>query len=264
MRKELLFEGTGVPEARTVRNANQNWKDRYRSWVARSTLIAAIVHLVLFVVIPSWTIFAARVPRPMQFVQIDPRMADVGGELNMGDEGLRAAPAITDLELEVREGGQGSDVEGEIQALLLEIFGYPQPSVLNPILPRTVREEIAPPAPPLELTEVFALTPRLATVGPQIQLPVIRNPAVLQRFLRSRYNPMHASVAHNGYVSVALSIDARGGVEWTAITSSSGSELIDQIALAVFTDVAIFTPARSEGRRVPVSVVISVPFTAPW
>ncbi len=252
---------TTVPNDR--RNANQRWKDRYRSSVARSTVVGAIIHILLFVVIPSWTIFAIRLPSPLEFVQIDPRSADIGGDLDIGDEGMRARPAITDLEVEVREGGMGGDIEGEIQALI-ELFGYPTASILNPVLPKAAYGESPPPAPPLDLTEVIALTPMLATVGPEIQLPIIRNPSVLQRFLRSRYNPMHASVAHNGYVSVAMSIDERGDVGWTAITASSGSELIDEIALAVFTDVAIFTPARSAGRRVPVSVVISVPFTSPW
>jgi TonB family protein len=63
---------------------------------------------------------------------------------------------------------------------------------------------------------------------------------------------------------VAMWINERGAVEWTAIEESSGFPQVDAIALDAFKDVVSFTPARSEGARIPVSVVISVPFSALW
>jgi TonB family protein len=59
-------------------------------------------------------------------------------------------------------------------------------------------------------------------------------------------------------------INERGSVEWAAVQESSGYEPLDDIALDAFNEVVAFAPARSRGAAVPVSVVISVPFTVPW
>jgi TonB family protein len=65
-------------------------------------------------------------------------------------------------------------------------------------------------------------------------------------------------------VSVALWINERGSVEQARVSESSGSVALDEIALALFQDVATFAPARSGRSPVPVQVTISVPFVVPW
>ncbi len=256
----LPLVGSRVLESRM---GNREWKTGWSSWVMFSTMIAVVVHLVVFIVIPNWEIVARRAPSGLRFVQIDP-LISVGGQLGVGDEAVSATPEIeiANLEIEIQE-GEGSDTEADLAALI-EIFGLPSPRMSTPLRPQSADQAIPPPTPPLDLQEVIPLTPRIAFVGPPVVLPVIRNPTVLQSFLRRRYNPVHEGLDHNGYVSVAMWIDERGAVEWTAVSASSGSVVVDDIALAVFNDVALFTPARSEGRRVPVSLVISVPFTSPW
>lgn len=256
----LPLVGSRVPESRAD---NREWKTGWSSWVMFSTMIAAVVHLVVFIVIPNWEIVARRAPSALRFVQIDP-LISVGGQLGVGDDAVAATPEIeiASLEIEIQE-GEGGDTEADLAALI-EIFGLPSPRMSTPLRPQSADQAIPPPAPPLDLNEVIPLTPRIAFVGPPLVLPVIRNPTVLQGYLRRQYNPVHDGLDHNGYVSVAMWIDERGAVEWTAISSSSGSVVVDDIALAVFNDIALFTPARSEGKRVPVSVVISVPFTSRW
>jgi TonB family protein len=194
-------------------------------------------------------------------VQIDPIIA-VGAQVDAGNEAIAAA-VIPQEQLEEANAGQGGATETDMTDLI-EVFGIPGPSLATPTLPRTANAETPPPAPPLVLEEVTPLSPRLAGASIGVQLPIIRNPTVLQRFLRSRYNPVFQEPNGNGHVSVAMWINERGAVEWTAISESSGFPIVDEIALEVFNDIALFTPARSQGVRVPVSVTISVPFTSRW
>ncbi len=242
--------------------ANERWKGRWSSWVLVSTIVGAAAHFAVFILLPAWEIVARNPPSQFEFVQIDPLMA-LGADLASGQVDAAAAPRIDNLEIEVRQGGAGGDVETML-AELLEIFGMPAPSVVTPVMPRAAFGSPPPPAPPLNLEEVESLSPRLALIAASVRLPVIRNPTVLQGYLRSNYNPVFRSPDGDGYVSVAMWINERGIVEWAAISESSGSETVDGIALDVFNDVALFTPARREGTRVPISVVISVPFTDRW
>ena len=66
----------------------------------------------------------------------------------------------------------------------------------------------------------------------------------------------------SGLVDVAVWIDEWGSVEWAEISRSSGLQELDEIALALFNEVASFRPARDQGVRVSMSVIFSVPF--PW
>jgi TonB family protein len=243
-------------------SANEKWKDRWRTWVLVSTAAGAIGHAIVFILVPAWEIVGRTNPRGIEMVQIDPILS-VGAQTDAGDEAIPAEVTLEEVEIETTEAGQGGVVEVDLTDLI-EVFGIPGPSIAYPVLPRAVYGEAPPPAPPLLLEEVTPLTPRLAGASIAVQLPVIRNPTVLQRFLRSRYNPVYQEPDGNGHVSVAMWINERGAVEWTAISQSSGFPMVDEIALEVFNDIALFTPARSRGQRVPVSVVISVPFTARW
>jgi len=57
-------------------------------------------------------------------------------------------------------------------------------------------------------------------------------------------------------------IDDRGSVEWSEVSKSSGRVDMDEAALALFSDIASFRPARDQGVRVSMSVIFSVEF--PW
>jgi TonB family protein len=106
---------------------------------------------------------------------------------------------------------------------------------------------------------------RLSAVRPQIVLPgtsawiLIRNPAEVDRFMNYAYGEDSEA---EGLVDVAVWIDEWGSVEWAEISRSSGRQDMDEIALALFNEIASFRPARDRGVRVSLSAIFSVPF--PW
>ncbi len=107
---------------------------------------------------------------------------------------------------------------------------------------------------------------RLSAVRPQIVLPgtsawiLIRNPAEVDRFMNRLTSGQDSET--EGLVDVAVWIDEYGSVKWAEISKSSGHEDMDEIALALFNEVASFRPARDQGVRVSMSAIFSVPF--PW
>jgi TonB family protein len=249
------------PEKR-LQSANDRWKGHWSRWVMVSTLFGAGAHFVVFIVWPAWEIVDRRVQIRQEFVQLEPIIAGAGAELGDDGDATPAVPDLENVEIEVVEGGEGG-VEMDLAAML-EMFGPANATIAQPVMPRAAYGEAAPPLPPLSLEEVVTLSPRLASATLAVSMPVIRNPVSFQRFLRTRYNPLHQQPNGSGSVSVAMWINARGAVEWTAIEESSGFPQVDAIALDAFRDVVSFTPARSEGSRIPVSVIISVPFSALW
>ena len=121
-----------------------------------------------------------------------------------------------------------------------------------------------------ELALVLEATPldlsRLSAVRPQIVLPgtsawiLIRNPAEVDRYMTGATYQANSQL--EGLVDVAVWIDEWGSVEWAEISRSSGRQETDEVALALFTEVASFRPARDRGVRVSLSAIFSVPF--PW
>jgi TonB family protein len=107
---------------------------------------------------------------------------------------------------------------------------------------------------------------RLSAVRPQIVLPgtsawiLIRNPAEVDRFMNR--TPTGSDSEAIALVDVTVWIDEYGSVEWAEISKSSGRQEMDEIALALFNEVASFRPARDQGVRVSMSAIFSVPF--PW
>ena len=113
--------------------------------------------------------------------------------------------------------------------------------------------------PDLGLSRLVGLRPRIVLPGTSAWI-LIRNPAEVERFMRRMTYGEDSGV--EGLVDVALWIDEWGSVEWAEISRSSGDQGIDEIALALFNEVASFRPARDRGVRVSLSVIFSVPF--PW
>jgi TonB family protein len=88
----------------------------------------------------------------------------------------------------------------------------------------------------------------------------IQNPEKVEEFMR--VIALQQDPEAQGQVDVAVWIDDRGSVEWSEVTRSSGLEEMDEIALALFTEVASFRPARDRGVRVSLSAIFTVAF--PW
>ena len=112
---------------------------------------------------------------------------------------------------------------------------------------------------PLDLSRLSGVRPRIILPGTSSWI-LIRNPAEVDRFMDRLASREDSGI--EGLVDVAVWIDEWGSVEWAEISRSSGRQEMDEIALALFTEVASFRPARARGVRVSLSAIFSVPF--PW
>jgi TonB family protein len=91
---------------------------------------------------------------------------------------------------------------------------------------------------------------------------LVRNPDEVDEFMSRVYSRGELEPQAKGSVDVTLWIDERGSVEWAEIAASSGRTDMDEIALALFNEVARFRPAREEGVSISRSVIFTVNF--PW
>jgi TonB family protein len=114
---------------------------------------------------------------------------------------------------------------------------------------------------PMDLDRLTALRPELSLSMPSFWV-LIRNPLEVEQFIQRSYRSGELGRGVDGAVSVALWIDENGSVEWAEISQSSGMPELDRVALALFSEIAEFRPARDEGVAVPRSVIFSVRF--PW
>ena len=114
----------------------------------------------------------------------------------------------------------------------------------------------------LNLSRMAGITPELFMPGTSAWL-LIRNPADVEEYMKIvGYEQYMQGTAAQGLVNVAVWIDDRGSVEWSEVTKSSERLDMDEAALALFSDIASFRPARDQGVRVSMSVIFSVEF--PW
>ena len=114
----------------------------------------------------------------------------------------------------------------------------------------------------LNLSRMAGITPELFMPGTSAWL-LIRNPADVEEYMKIvGYEQAMQGTAAQGLVNVAVWIDDRGSVEWSEVTKSSERLDMDEAALALFSDIASFRPARDQGVRVSMSVIFSVEF--PW
>lgn len=243
---------------------NRRWKEQWGNWLMRSTIAAAAAHAVLFTLWPVWNVTREARDTPLEVLQIQPIIAPLGllAEEEF-DSPTTALPSEEELEIDRARGG-GADEEVVIEEPDLAGLIEPDPTLAYPVLQSTSYGRPAPPLPAeLNLDEVTIL-PRVARLPPSVAWPLIRNPVAVLRFLRTRYNPVYRYPDLTGSVSVAMWVNERGSVEWSEVRESSGHAVLDEIALSMFNNIVLFRPARSEGANVPVTVVIRVPFDAPW
>ena len=257
----------GVPQTTSFARdpgANARWKDRWSTWRLRSTVFAAIAHAILLVVWPGWNL--AMLPEPeevVQLIQINP-VATPGAPDQMGDGAMTMQPTEEEAEIAIDESRAGALVVTEIEGEIF--FESAQAGAMYSMTPTLAYAAPSPPESRLDgliLDHLEAVTPEVTGGGGSVIWPGIRNPTVLTRFLRRSFNALYRT-GTSGFVSVALSINERGRVEAAAVSESSGYAALDDIALTAFNDVVVFAPARNSGTAVPITVVISVPFTMPW
>jgi TonB family protein len=251
-----------------IRSENDRWKARWGAWMLRSTIVAAVAHAVLFALWPVWEI-SWRAPEPMmEVVQIAPIPAVQAPPDDTGIGSVAALPTEEELSAALEEAGEGAEADaGQPEGQLGdELLLAAATSAFVPRISAAPQGTVSGSRPygGLRLEQLEALSPQIARAGPPVSWPLIRNPTVITRFLRSRSIPFEEQPDAQGLVSVAMAINERGSVEWAEVHESSGHAEIDEIALSVFSRVAVFSPARSRGAPVPVTVVISIPFGRAW
>lgn len=264
--------GKPVPEQagddRRVHRSNQAWKKRWNTWLARSLVVAAAAHVILFVAWPVWSITynADREKPELEMVQLRPvaSFGVVDGSIDSPTTALRTAEEI---EFDAARSGAGEE-EPELteDEILEQMFQSIRPSVVYSAASMVEGGEqrtTTPAATRLDL-ELAEVTTRLATLPPTVAYPLIRNPVAVTRFLRSEYNPIYQTAGTTGTATVMMWVNERGDVDWSEISESSGDPALDDIALELFNEVAVFRAARAQGSRIAVALVISVPLTAPW
>lgn len=277
------------PGHRGVASANDRFKEERSARMGWSMVAAAAAHLVLFVFWPGW---ARPDPLADESLDAEPMEWIFLREIPPSDGAAVAAPAVaagegTDSASADPAAAETSESPEEIAARTARLRDRllrgngPTPTIAEPEPEPPVDE---PPAEEddstviggdastaevpdaleegsLDLDRLSALRPGLA-LGSASNWVLIRNPTEVERFMRRASSRSDLSSGVDASVSVTLWIDEKGSVEWAEISESSGRSELDEVALALFNEVATFRPARDAGRSVPKSVIFTVHF--PW
>lgn len=278
-------------------SANKAWKAQNGNRLAWSTMFAVAAHAAVFAFWPGWD--APDLPLDSDLELLGTAWIALYAVPSSGGGGGMAVPSLAVLadpdSLPAEEVGAGAIVGGSElglsslpERLRERLAGRngPVPTIVefgpatgppgiadDPADTREPEEEDAPifaDPTPEDVAILLETSPmdlsRLSSVRPQIVLPgtsawiLIRNPAEVDRFMDGAPTGLNSET--EGLVNVAVWIDEWGSVEWAEISRSSGRQEMDEIALALFNEIASFRPARDQGVRVSMSAIFSVPF--PW
>ena len=274
--------------------ANMAWKAGWGNTLAWSTMLAVAAHAAAFAFWPTWENSDSFLEPDIELLGTawtalyPPPTSGSGGGVPVASLALIEEPdSLPIQEVDATSIIGGSELaQGAFSTRLRERLagpGSPGPTLVQfssatgpPGVgddrgdSRDEEEEDEPDPAPGDLALLLETSSldlsRLSGVRPQIVLPgtsawiLIRNPTEVDRFMSG--STREGASAANGLVDVTVWIDEWGSVEWAEISRSSGRQEMDEIALALFNEVASFRPARDRGVRVSQSVIFSVPF--PW
>jgi TonB family protein len=252
---------TGLPGAAKPATVTDRRNVGWNRAVLGSMVLAAAVHALLFLLWPAWQlVYSSSEPRT-ELIQIQP-ISSYGAFFDEGDSRLASTPSVEPQERALDQGDDAGETEGNEEWADVFNFPAPPPTMAESIIPRAT-ERIRETSMPALILEHMASARAEVVLSASVTWPVIRNPNVLTRYLRSRYNTLYRT-GSEGYVSVMMYIDERGSVGYAEVRESSGFEALDAIALDAFNQIVAFAPARDRGTPVPIAVTISVPFNSPW
>jgi TonB family protein len=274
-------------------NANDRLKARWGVWVGWSTVAAVAIHATALA-LTTWEVFHAA-PEPALFEGRSLVLLPPAAETPSA--GGVAAPAIptfqededdSELPEHSPDNGTGTDADlGDLWEQLNRRLGDRTafvPTISEPTSEAEGRApddesddtedldiggqattltelSMLPESDSLDLGRLAELEPELALMTPSTWV-LIRNPIEVEAYMRRSYTWGGLDPSARGSVSVTLWIDERGSVQWAEISESSGRQDLDEFALALFNEVAVFRPAREEGVRVSRSVSFALNF--PW
>lgn len=273
--------------------ANDRWKAQWSNRLAWATVAAVALHAAVLLLWPDWDTPDPLTDPAAELVQMDwITLQDMppggGGGLPVAAAPVSDTPDSLSTEPDLEE--QGGASEGDRTALaealrerLLRGRDAPRPSVTQPEAEPPASDETEtgdgndstsiggdastaqvpeiPEADELELDRLSTIQPGLALSSSSAWV-LLRNPVEVERYMRRNSRQQGLGDDTDASVSITLWIDERGSVEWAEVSESSGRQELDEIALALFNEVAAFRPALDEGVRVPKSVIFTVHF--PW
>ena len=279
-------------------SAGERFRARWQTYVRRATVIAVGAHVAALVLSPSWSAFTPLIQplepgtgglfllAPFAELPAEPSGGPPAAVSIFGDvdgTGAVAGP----MEGPVETGGD----PGALWDAVGDRLRRGRPMLPTITVPTTVREPEAPgleedePEPveddvreiktdvttieladlpasdSLDLGRLTGLRPELAFMTASAWV-LIRNQEEVEAFLRRTYREGRLDRAVAGTVSVTLWIDQTGTVEWAEVSQSSGRVDLDEVALALFNEVADFRAARERGSSISRSVTFSLNF--PW
>jgi TonB family protein len=277
--------------ARQVSLANDAVKRGWATRVAWSTVLSTAVHAAAFGAFAYWAVPVTDVERTFEETPLTiTSLGDVGGgsagrPAAVAPREVPAAPGVPTGEVEDTAGPALETSSPNLTALWERIAGggavaptvvAPEPTPDRPTEPgldtgtrdalellgtRGSTADLVPELDHLMLERLSVLRPELALTDPSFGV-LVRNPLEIDAFMRRTYDTGELVPGEQGVVSVALWIDERGSVRWAEIDQSSGRPAMDEVALELFREVALFRPAREDGVPVSRSAIFYIRF--PW
>jgi len=282
-------EGSGWRGAAIQATKNDRFKSGSASRLLLAALVSVAVHVLIFIVAPSWS--GQRIARELgaEFLRLEPLILvdEAYGSEDAGSGSLEFT-VQPDPELPGTDPAGVGDVPprgltGTEERLRGRLLGDPVAAALlaEPEMAPDGGEESAASesnAGPsmrdvgtgaalpdwltvssLELDRLTAVRPEIVVVAPSAWL-LIRNPVEIDQYMRGVRAAGELDPGFEGWVQVAIWIDERGSVDWAEVSRSSGDDAVDRLALDLFADVVSFRPARERGVPVPVSVIFQLNF----
>jgi TonB family protein len=218
-----------------IATASQRERQRWSAVLHRSLLAAAMLHAGVFYLWPEFEV-AARLspPREVSHMLPLPRTSAVDLPRAPGEITPPALPTVEDLDLD-----------------LSEVL----PSLVLPAFSDLFVAEL--PSPPLASVEDEWAS--YHAFSPLMVRPEIHNRREIKRFLDQRYAPVLRATGATGVVQVLFWIDESGIAQRAKVAVSSGSDVLDRLAMEVG-QIAQFRPALRLGEPVRVQVVMPVRF----
>ena len=280
-----------MPEARRVSLANDAVKRGWSTRVAWSIVLSVAVHAAAFGAFASWTVPATHTEPPFEEAPItftsvgDVGAGSAGRPAAASPRDIPAVPRVATAEVEEAAEPVHEMSSPGLTALWERIAGSgavaptvvaPEPSSQRPAEPgldtgtrdaldllgtRGFTAELEVELDHIMLERLSVLRPELALTDPSFGV-LVRNPLEVDAFMRRTYDTGELVPGEQGVVSVALWIDERGSVRWAEIDQSSGRPAMDEVALELFREVALFRPAREDGVPVSRSAIFWIRF--PW
>ena len=276
------------------KNANEAWKAQWGNRVAWSTMFAVAAHAAAVAFWPAWDPSDDWLESDLELLGTAWIALYAPPSTGAGLGGAPPALALlvepdslpSEAEVGMADGETALALVGGSQRLRdrLASLGGPVPTIVQFNAPsgppgigndpgdsrESIEDEEAvdpeaedlallPEASPLDLSRLSALRPEIVLPGTSAWI-LIRNPEEVVRYMGGITSGEDSEA--EGQVDVAVWIDEWGSVEWAELTRSSGREDIDELALALFNEVASFSPARDQGVRVSISAIFTV--LIPW